>query len=388
MPGSGPILFLQYTNPAAYPPLEHSSRILADRGWRITFLGTGSMGEADAFRFPKHPNVTVRLWPFRSPGIRQKLQFFAFTAWALARARRDKAAWIYASDLYACPAAWLAAVLMGCRVIYHEHDTPAAAPKQASSFQRVVLRMRALLSRRASASVLPNPVRAKLFQESLQPVGPVFCVLNCPSREEVAEGTQARDGETVVFYHGSLNAARLPFTLLTAIAALDISVHLRFAGYSTTGHREFVSAFLAEAARLGIADRVQYLGAPATRHALLALCRQATVGAAFMPAETDDVNMRTMWGASNKPFDYLASGLPVLVSDLPEWHELFVAPGYGRSCNPADAASIANALRWFVDHRAESRQMAERGRQRILRDWNYETQFAPVLERIEAAQCA
>jgi hypothetical protein len=27
------VLYLQYTNPAGYPPLEHSSGILADSGW-------------------------------------------------------------------------------------------------------------------------------------------------------------------------------------------------------------------------------------------------------------------------------------------------------------------------------------------------------------------
>jgi hypothetical protein len=33
------ILYLQYTNPAAYPPLEHNSRILANEGWQVLFLG-------------------------------------------------------------------------------------------------------------------------------------------------------------------------------------------------------------------------------------------------------------------------------------------------------------------------------------------------------------
>jgi hypothetical protein len=31
-------LYLQYTNPAGYPPLEPSSRILANEGWQVLFL--------------------------------------------------------------------------------------------------------------------------------------------------------------------------------------------------------------------------------------------------------------------------------------------------------------------------------------------------------------
>lgn len=36
------ILYIQYTNPAGYPPLEHSSRILAQADWEVLFLGTGA----------------------------------------------------------------------------------------------------------------------------------------------------------------------------------------------------------------------------------------------------------------------------------------------------------------------------------------------------------
>ena len=56
------ILYVQYTNPAGYPPLEHSSRMLADAGWEVLFLGTGALG-AGALRFPQHLNIEVRQMP-------------------------------------------------------------------------------------------------------------------------------------------------------------------------------------------------------------------------------------------------------------------------------------------------------------------------------------
>ena len=39
------ILYIQFTDPAVYPPLEHSSRLLADRGWEVLILGTGTRDE-------------------------------------------------------------------------------------------------------------------------------------------------------------------------------------------------------------------------------------------------------------------------------------------------------------------------------------------------------
>jgi hypothetical protein len=38
------------------------------------------------------------------------------------------------------------------------------------------------------------------------------------------------------------------------------------------------------------------------------------------------------------------------------------------------------ALRWFSEQPKETRKMGEQGRQRILTEWNYEVQFAPVLD--------
>jgi glycosyltransferase involved in cell wall biosynthesis len=88
-----------------------------------------------------------------------------------------------------------------------------------------------------------------------------------------------------------------------------------------------------------------------------------------------------MFGASNKVFDYLACGLALLVHEAPGWQESL---SFGLACDPADADSIARALRYFCEHPAEMRAMGERGRQRILEQWNYETHFSPVLEMIEA----
>jgi glycosyltransferase involved in cell wall biosynthesis len=99
-----------------------------------------------------------------------------------------------------------------------------------------------------------------------------------------------------------------------------------------------------------------------------------------MPKTTDDINMNAMAGASNKAFDYLASGLALVVSDLPAWRTLYVEPGYGIACDPDDPTSIARALWSLVDDPTEVRAMGERGRRRIDEEWNYETEFAKVFE--------
>jgi len=90
------VIYIQYTNPAGYPPLEHSSRILADAGCNVLFLGTGAFG-ADSLTFPQHIAIEVRRFATRGDGLRQKLDFVAFIVWVTATCRKRKPTWIYAS---------------------------------------------------------------------------------------------------------------------------------------------------------------------------------------------------------------------------------------------------------------------------------------------------
>ncbi|NEQ86890.1 MAG: glycosyltransferase family 4 protein [Moorea sp. SIO2I5] len=132
------------------------------------------------------------------------------------------------------------------------------------------------------------------------------------------------------------------------------------------------------AEQLNISDRIKYLGTVPTRAELLEKCHSSDVGLSLFPAKS----LQPMPGASNKPFDYLACALPLLVSDLPDWKEMYVEPGYGLAANPEDPESIARALRWYLEHPKEMREMGENGRKRILEEWNYEKQFEAVIKVI------
>src|SRR5262245_24664189 len=88
------VLYVQYTNPAAYPPLQHSSRLLANKGWQVLFLGSGSHG-ADALQFPQHPNIRVKRMPLCPAGWRQKLDYIRFCVWIAFWSLWWRPRWIY-----------------------------------------------------------------------------------------------------------------------------------------------------------------------------------------------------------------------------------------------------------------------------------------------------
>ena len=184
------------------------------------------------------------------------------------------------------------------------------------------------------------------------------------------------------YYHGSLNPARLPLSLLEGLAGACPKATLTIVGYETVGGAGYMQQFMQYASQLGLGDRVVFHGALPTRAEMLAEAANADVGLALMPADSSDINMRYMAGASNKPFDYMAAGLMPIVSDLPDWREMYVEPGFARACNPADPQSIVSLFSWCVANPDEVRAMGERGRRMIEEAWNYERCFAPVVERL------
>jgi glycosyltransferase involved in cell wall biosynthesis len=185
-----------------------------------------------------------------------------------------------------------------------------------------------------------------------------------------------------LYYHGTLVPPRLPLIVLDALAAVPESVTLTVVGYETIGALGYADELRHAAQRVGLVHRVRILP-PMPRHELLPFCASHDVGIALMPIDTDDINLHEMVGASNKALDYLACGLALLVSDLPSWTSAYVDSGLARGCCPGDPASIATAIRWFLDHPSERHAMAMRGRQRILAEWTYEREFEPVRDLMD-----
>lgn len=381
-------LFIQYTNPAGYPPLEHAMGILLGTGWTVHCLGVNAAGGASTLALPAHPRLSVELLRRPPPGLLQKLQFVAFCVRALWLLVRQRPSLVYTSDPMASPAALAAVWLTVPNVVYHEHDAPGS---NASGFAAFIYRLRNSICRKASWVVVPNRGRASdLVATTQAEESRVLTVFNCPSRSESTNASRtppeiAAGKPFWLYFHGSIVPDRLPLTVVDAMALLPDSVRLRIAGYETVGSVGYTDRIIDRARELGIAHRIEALGAIPDRSALLELARASHLGLALMPMQSDDINMRHMVGASNKPFDYLACGCPLVVSDLADWNQMYVAAGLASACDPTSVESIAEAVQYWLASDTRFREAQQAGLARIAADWNYEAQFAPLLQRVEAS---
>jgi glycosyltransferase involved in cell wall biosynthesis len=370
------LLYVQYTNPAAYPPLVHSAELLAEAGWWILSLGTGAR-RSGALRGPEHPHIRWLRLPYCRPGVRQRIHYLVFWLSAIVLTLLARPRWIYASDHLSCPVAWVLSCLPGVRVVYHEHDAPS---RDGSGLLRAA---RAAVCRRARLVVTPNAER----QEALPLVGDPGrrrVVGNYPLLREVAPTARGPWCPPLrIIFQGSIGPKRVPLGLFEALAALPPAVHLTIAGYVSPGAEEHMAACRSAVARLGMKERVRFEGL-LQRGELMEALLHHDVGLMLVDPSTDpDLNLRTLVGASNKVYEYLAAGLPVIVPDTPDWQEALVCRRLGVGCDGSSPASIAKAIRFFAESPEALREMGERGR-RLVRDaWNYETSFRPVMEVLE-----
>lgn len=133
-----------------------------------------------------------------------------------------------------------------------------------------------------------------------------------------------------------------------ALARLGRSaVHLAFVGTGPTLER-----IRAHVVRRGVEDRVHFLG---FRNDVPILMRAAT--ATLMPSEREGLNRSVM--------ESLALEVPVIGSDARGVRDL-LGDGCGLVVRVGDVDGLARAMAWVLDHPEEAREMARRGRERVL----------------------
>ena len=375
--GKPRVLFIQATNPGAYPPLIHASTLMAEAGWEVTFLSAPVDGNELALE--PHAHIKIHAVRTRPSHVMSALSYTLYATAAARLALRLRPDVVYASDPLGAGPGLLAARLANAVLVYHEHDSP-------SRLHPILARSRRAAACAAKLVVFPNETRAHLAQEELRfSDKKLHIVWNVPRRAELVAAAATAELPLIVYYHGSITPERLPESVALAIRRMAGRAKLRIAGYEAPGARGYIRHLIGNDQCASVDALIEYRGMLPRRADLLAEAARAHIGLSLMPFNSDDLNMNCMAGASNKPFDYMAAGLALLVSDLPDWTRMFVDPGYARAADPTSADSIFAALDWFLNHAHERQDMVARAQAMIESAWNYETVFAPILKALSNA---
>lgn len=234
--------------------------------------------------------------------------------------------------------------LVGAKLVYDTHEYASGVPYRERSWALFVTTLERALIRRCDAVITVSDGIADRLQERYGLSARPAVVRNtCDPTAYRTRGTvidlrdkPAASQATVVLHLGAVARDRGCATLIRALTTLDDSVRLVFLGADDNA---FVDQLLSLAKALGVRDRVQTHGSVAISD-LLACTEQADIGVSLL----EDTCENHRLALPNKVFEYLAAGLPVVASDLPELRRvLSVVPG-ATLVNPADAGAVARAI--------------------------------------------
>jgi glycosyltransferase involved in cell wall biosynthesis len=326
--------------------LEHDSRVqreartLVDAGYDVTILEVGATGQVPGL---VRRSVRAAFGTARG-GIRLRVHQLTFMCGLFASVVRRQPAIVHAHDVATLLPAALATRLTGAPLIYDAHELASGVAYRHGLTARLITRMERIATRRAAGILTVSDSIADRMQATHGlPGRPVvvrnFCALPRPG--EPAPGPSLRvqvgiDGQPLVLHQGAAAPGRGCENLVAAMASVP-QAHLVFLGTPEAG---FTSRLAGIARELELEDRVHFVPAvPPDR--LLATTSEADVGVTLFEASCENYRLTL----PNKLFEYVAAGVPVVGSSMPEVERVIVEHEIGWTVDPSSPDMIARVLR-------------------------------------------
>ena len=254
-------------------------------------------------------------------------------------ARAERPDVVHANDIATLVPGWVAARLAGARLVYDTHEYAVGVPYRKAFWAWLAATIERLLIRRCEAVITVSDGIAERLQARYGLAERPTVVRNVPDLPPPGEAPDLRGRMGIgtaplVLHQGAVAEGRGGGNLVRAVAEMD-STHLLFLGVDGV----FAERLVTLAAELGVDQRTHF-HPPVALTELLSYTTQADVGVSLLEDTCDNHRL----ALPNKLFEYLAAGLPVVVSDLPEMRRLVRERQVGWVTDPGDPADIARAL--------------------------------------------
>jgi glycosyltransferase involved in cell wall biosynthesis len=359
-----------------YPPVQHQARLLADAGYRVELVTvplawSAAGGVADGVKF-NHPGVAVQTVRVFDPGRRASLRRAAEFIKAITRSRRRLVA-----DGYR-----LVEIAYEPVGIAYSDMAPCRRPTRIAHFHECLQRLdTSRLERRLAKSmryfqkiVVADDGRAAILRTQLVLDVLPLAVPNFPMMmPNLGRVYKAAAAQFEVIYCGSIGFDQKLDQIIDSVPHWPKQAVFSIAGHDGSAIAQQLKA---HARRLGVEDRVRFLGWT-DYDDLPKRLAQAQLGISLLDQSFEQ--WRTALGASNKRYQYMQAGLPQIGDLNPGVKELLEDQGIGyclKSDAPTELASIVAAYAADPDRGHREGQRAEALH---LSHYNYQCAFQPLL---------
>lgn len=368
-----------YNNPDEYPPIVNSTRLLAPNGFSVDLLCREN-GKHWNVSYPD--GASVRRIDTRT-GSSWK-EYFGFVARVLEHADR-KASIFIGHDMHGLMPARLLAYRYRLPLVYHCHDF-AEGPRLLPVGSRLVRLFERIFARTADLVVVPDAERGMIMTRELCLGRQPMVVANAPLYRSPSSGKVLRDAlaernkkfEKIVLRQGRIGEGHAIEATLRSMPLWASSDW----GFVLMGRvaSDYLERLFQLAQMLNVVERVVLL--PEVGYDQVS---QFTSGAdaghaLYEPIHFNNSHITT---ASNKIMEYMAAGLPLLVSDRPGLRSLVEKHGCGVTADESSPSSIAAAVNSLLGDPDRARQMGDGARIAFEQVFCYERQFAPFLDALQ-----
>lgn len=278
------------------------------------------------------------------PWMRRRLPFrlyrVAFLVSFVVAAVRSAPDVVHAHDAAMLLPGIVASRLTGARLVYDSHELATGVPYRERFWTWQVGALERAIVPRCSAVITVSEGIAIRLRDRLGLARLPTVLRNVSSLSSAGDGGLRRrlgiDTEAPLVLHQGAPAAGRGCDVLLEAVALMPGVQLVFLGDSEASDGAWLSS---EIARRGLSDRVRTVPSVPLGE-LLANTAEADVGVTLLQDTCENHRL----ALPNKLFEYIAAGVPVLASALPEMRALVDGYGVGWCVAPDDPDAVAAAL--------------------------------------------
>lgn len=252
---------------------------------------------------------------------------------------------IHAHDVNTLATAWLARVFTRARLVYDAHEI-STSREGYSSFRRMTALIEGWLMPRAEGTITTTEVRAKFFARAYGVVRPTV-LQNRPRYTNVERTETLRDvlgisgSAPIVLYQGGVQQGRGLALLVRAAQKVEDAWFVFVGGGRLVAELEQLTR------ELGIEDRVRFIPT-VSLDVLPGYTASADIG--VQPIENTCLNHFST--DSNKLFEYVMAGLPVVATNLPEIRQVVNGFDLGLLVPSGDLDALAAAIQRLVSDEA------------------------------------
>lgn len=365
-----------YGNPDYYPPIINGAYILHDEGYAQQIL-CREYRQRTEVEYPESLEIT-RILPTTKNSLLEYLNFL-HRAWLW---RCSDADVFIGHDMHG----FLAARLLGWRyrrpVIYHCHDFVEDG-RSAGLGGSLVKAFENGFARTADLVIVPDRERAEVMVKQLHLNQFPEIVANAPLQtpdksDNMLKKVLQKRGcqfEQVVLRQGSVGRGHCLEVTIRSIPHWN-SHHWGFIimGPGDDAYKQSLSDL---ANKLGVSDQVVFL--PAVKYTEVL---KYTVGADLGHALYEPININHQYSttAANKIMEYMAAGIPTLLSDTASSRAFLDQYPIGLIANINFSESIASTINQIFGQPERSITMGNNGRQAFINEFRYDKQYAGFLD--------